>query len=172
MLFGLWKRVCSAAGWEKAEADLQRSEFTALALDLNIPGDDIPSWGALSKAQISTLKDALNIALGHLSVESSDAGAESPADAFHRRQLVWGCERDFVAAYGDLAGAEQAIASICADVLGTSHQRPAGFWRGLPLRDLERLRGRAAVCKRSRFSNIDRSGAVPGGFSPKSALSA
>lgn len=155
MLFGLWKRVAKAAGWSTKEADLQRSEFTMLSLDIDGRTALIPSWSDLSNRQVDKLKASLNAALGDLPLVASPAGAESPEDAAERARLVVGIHTDMVAAYGDAVHAMQAITTICANVAGETHFSALGRWERLDLEELRKLRRTAAHRRRSKFAKTD-----------------
>ena len=149
MLFGLFKRLTTAAGWGSVEAAAQRDEFTIRVLGIDPLRESIPSWGKLSQRQVDRLKEALETAIGDkLPVEITEKGTESTGDAAARRRLIYAIERDSTAQWGSQTAGETGIASICHDVHGAGHFSALGRWRELDLPALENLAKTTGRCER------------------------
>lgn len=154
MLFGLFKRLTTMAGWGKVEAAAQRDELTIRALGIDPTREAIPSWGRLSQGQVDRLKGAMLAAIGaDLPAEITEAGSESIEDAAERRRLVFAIERDSAAQWGSQTGGEAGVASICRDVHGEGHPSSLGRWRGLDLPALRNLAKTTGRCERRGRKN-------------------
>ncbi len=152
LLWSLWRKVATRAGYTAQEAEMYRDALTVAALEIDPKTTAIPSWKALKNPQVDALLARLNgLQKGGLDLEEAPSGVEPAADAAERRRLCYAVERDTVAAYGSPAAAETARASMLADFYPS---RDPGPWQGLPLADLRKLATTAAHRRRSKFAEL------------------